>query len=353
MSSSSQKSNIAGILTVVSVIAITVLLILAFYDVFSGEMRSGKYMDPQVSSTVVEGTVYDRDNRILAMEVPVYDVYINLDGIDNTQLDMLAQTLSFYCSYTQKQILNLCNKSESLKVFIASYEDESYYQKMISEVTSYGLNSFISTVKSSNRIYPAQFHMAQLIVEVEDTYHDILNSRPSYGEQITYGADIILTTDLDIQYFSDLAVQKVYSLQNPQTVVCFIMDTSTSEVLALSTYPFYDLNSSAVVDMNNYAYLTSFVFNGKTYAPTLIKSVGENADTDSLRQLHEDSQAVKDLFYSSSEEDSSSLVTLLSGPNSSYILFIGSINPTQNTGKEALKEAVTIIEGGLVAQSKL
>lgn len=353
MSSSSQKSNTAGFLTVVSILAIAALLVLAFHDVFSGEMRSGKYMDPQVASTVVEGTIYDRNGRILAMEVPVYDLYINLDGIDNTQLDMLSQTLSFYTSYNQKQILNICNKAESLKVFIASYEDESYYQKMLTEVTSYGLNTFISTTKSSKRIYPAQFHLAQLLLEVESSYSDILNPRPSYGEQITYGSDIVLTADLDIQYFSDLAVQRVFSLQNPQLVVSFIMDTNTSEILALSTYPFYDLNSQSTVDMTDYAYLKTFEFEGKTYEALPVISTGETDNIEVFTDKHEDSALIKELFNSYADEDSSSLVLNISGPNSSYILFLGSIEPTQNTGKEALIEAVSIIEGGLVSQSKL
>lgn len=353
MSSSSQKSNTASFLTVISILAIAALLVLAFYDVFSGEMRAGKYMDPQVATTVVEGTVYDRNGRILAMEVPVYELYINLDGIDNTKLDMLAQTLSFYCSYNQKQILNLCNQSESLKVFITSYEDEAYYQKMLAEVTSYGLNSFIYTVKASKRIYPAQFHMAQLILEVENLYSDTLNPRPFYGDQITYGSDIKLTTDLDIQYFSDLAVQKVYSLQNPQLVVCFIMDTENSELLALSTYPFYDLNSQAIVDMNNYAYLKSFSFDGTEYSPVLIINAGDTGNTEELRNKHEDSNLIRELFDSHDEEDTSSLVLNLSGPNNSYLVFIGSIDPGQNTGKEPLREAFSIIEGGLVSQSKL
>ncbi len=347
MSSSSQKSNTAGFLTVVSILAIAALLVLAFHDVFSGEMRSGKYMDPQVASTVVEGTIYDRNGRILAMEVPVYDLYINLDGIDNTQLDMLSQTLSFYTSYNQKQILNICNKAESLKVFIASYEDESYYQKMLTEVTSYGLNTFISTTKSSKRIYPAQFHLAQLLLEVESSYSDILNPRPSYGEQITYGSDIVLTADLDIQYFSDLAVQRVFSLQNPQLVVSFIMDKNTSEILALSTYPFYDLNSQSTVDMTDYAYLKTFEFEGKTYEALPVISAGDFVDR------HEDSALIKELFNSHADENSSSLVLNMSGPNNSYILFLGSIEPTQNMGKEALIEAASIIEGGLVSQSKL
>ncbi|MCR5760992.1 MAG: hypothetical protein K6F82_03190 [Sphaerochaetaceae bacterium] len=353
MSSSNQKSNIAGILTVVSILAVTALLILAFYDVFSGEMRTGKYMDPQVASTVVEGTVYDRDNRILAMEVPVYDVYINMEGIDNTKLDMLSQTLSFYTSYSQKQILNLCNKSETLKVYIDSYEDESYYSKMMDEITFYGLNNYIFTVKSSKRIYPAQFHMAQLLLEVEDTYSDILNPRPSYGEQITYGSDIQLTTDLDIQYFLDLAVQKVFSLQNPKMVVSFIMDMNTSEIMAISTYPFYDLNNSAFVDMTNYAFLNSFQCNGETYTPNVIKDVDTEEEYPYFNDSHEEVETIKNLYSSFTDESSSSMVLTLTGPNNSYVLFIGSVEPTQNEGKESLQEALAIVESGLIAQSKL
>ncbi|MCR4675775.1 MAG: hypothetical protein K5634_00925 [Sphaerochaetaceae bacterium] len=332
-----------------SIVAVLALVVLAMYDVFSGEMRSGKYIDPQVAEKTVEGTIYDREGRALAIEVPVYEIYINLEKIDNTQLELLAQTIGLYTGESMASILAKCNQSESMLVYISSVEDESEYLRIMDAVSSYSLEGFVQTKKGSERIYPAQFHMAQLILEVEDVFYDVLNPRPAFDSQITYGNDISLTLDLDIQYFSDLAVQKVYSLQNPELAVCFIYDCNTSRILGLSTYPFYDINTTST-GMKNYAYLSSFTYEGKQYNASVIM---DSELSGQFNSAHQDTQFIKDLFSKYSEKHSSCIVRKVKGSSSEYILFVASLNPRINTGKEAVEEAVKIIEDGLVAQSKI
>jgi len=293
MSSVPQKGNISRVLLAVTLLAVITVLVLVAGRIFSFGVRSGKYVNPNVASHVVEGTVYDYSGRPLSMQVPLYDE----DG---------------------------------------------------------------NTV-SRTRTYPANFHAAQLIGEVEDRYRSLISPRPAFSEAVTYGSDVYLTIDFDLQYILDLAVQDVYRVQRPGFVTAFIMDAQTGEMRAASNYPYYDLNDNKLKSENR-TYVSNLSIDGQVFTPTFISRIenylGQTVSTGKDIDLKADGFTA-DLpstisMISRANRSNSSIITALPASSPKYYVFIGSWNPTESLDdNSALLNAVGVVESGMRAQNKI
>jgi len=293
MSSSQQKGNISRLLLTLGIVALVAVLLLLAKSVLNFGVKSGKYVNPNVASRVIEGTVYDRNGRPLSMPVPVLD-----------------------------------DAGEAV---------------------------------SRTRTYPANFHACQLIDEVEQYFGSTIAPRPGYDEAVTYGSDIYLTIDFDIQYVLDLAVQDLYQKQQPAYVTAFIMDCKTGEVLASSNYPYYDLNYDHEKG-KNMTYLSSIMIDGNLLMPSLISRIvdyqGKVTATASDINLKEKGFST-DLpstisLLSRANISNSSILNSMPANNPRYYIFLGSWNPQKGIeNNSALKDAVAIVESGLRSQSKL
>lgn len=293
MSSTQQKGNISRLLLTLGILALIAVLLLLAKTILNFGVKSGRYVNPNVASRVIEGTVYDRNGRSLSMPVPVLDA-----------------------------------------------EGEAV---------------------SRTRTYPANFHACQLIDEIEKAFKDVIAPRPGYDEAVTYGSDIYLTIDFDIQYVLDLAVQELYKKQNPTYVTAFIMDYNTGEILASSNYPYYDLNNEHNKGQNM-TYLSSIMIDGNLIKPSLVSKivnyqgrVTETAEDINLKEkgLSTDLPATISML-SRSNISNSSILNSMPASNPRYYVFMGSWNPqTAIENNSALKDAVAIVESGLKSQSKL
>lgn len=293
MSSTQQKGNISRLLLTLGILALITVLLLLAKTILNFGVKSGRYVNPNVASRVIEGTVYDRNGRSLSMPVPILD-------------------------------------SEGEAV-------------------------------SRTRTYPANFHACQLIDEIEKSFKDVIAPRPGYDEAVTYGSDIYLTIDFDIQYVLDLAVQELYKKQNPTYVTAFIMDYNTGEILASSNYPYYDLNNEHNKGQNM-TYLSSIMIDGILIKPSLVSKivnyqgrVTETAEDINLKEkgLSTDLPATISML-SRSNISNSSILNSMPASNPRYYVFMGSWNPqTAIENNSALKDAVAIVESGLKSQSKL
>lgn len=211
------------------------------------------------------------------------------------------------------------------------------------------------------RTYPTNFHASQLVEEVETCFAKTIAPVPGYDEAVTYGCDIYLTIDFDIQYNLDLAVQELYQAQQPDYVTAFVMDYETGEILASSNYPFDDLNEYHTVGRNR-TYLSGVMIDGRIIKPSMVKSivdyqgrvVAEASDLD-LKELGFSADLPSTIsMLSRANVSNSSILNTMPAANPKYYVFFGSWNPATGTDdNSALKDAVAIVEGGLKAQSKL
>lgn len=345
---------------VVALLVIVILVVILAELMISNGVRSGKYSNPNVATHVVRGTIYDRNGRVLALEVPSTTVLVRKNS---RNIEAIAQIVSIAADATPDEILHIIQASSEDFVSVASDLDAESVSLISSNLEKSSIpDGEVTFRKDYTRTYPATYHAAQLLYETEKVFDSILSPAPSFDELTTYGNDVHLTIDLDIQYLLDPAIQQVYEIQSPDYAVGLIIDIATGDVLAATTYPFFDLNDSSTISESQKVSraLISSIFRPNLRITEIntvldVKTHGQNSTSISYSV---DGDFTKDLPVISQmarmPDGNSSIVAVIPDEDSKYLLFIGSVNPRfYNTVPYILDSALTIIEQGLVAQNKI
>ena len=345
---------------VVALLVIVILVVILAELMISNGVRSGKYSNPNVATHVVRGTIYDRNGRVLALEVPRTTVLVRKNS---RNIEAIAQIVSIAANATPDEILHIIQASSEEYVSVASDLDAESVSLISSNLEKSSIpDGEVTFRKDYTRTYPATYHAAQLLYETEKVFDSILSPAPSFDELTTYGNDVHLSIDLDIQYLLDPAIQQVYEIQSPDYAVGLIIDIATGDVLAATTYPFFDLNDSSTISESQKVSraLISSIFRPNLRITEIntvldVKAHGQNSTSISYSV---DGDFTKDLPVISQmarmPDGNSSIVAVIPDEDSKYLLFIGSVNPRfYNTVPYILDSALTIIEQGLVAQNKI
>ncbi|MBR2281005.1 MAG: hypothetical protein IJ863_00120 [Spirochaetales bacterium] len=357
MGSSTSKGNISTALLVLTLLSIAALVVGLALLMVSDGVRAGRYVNPDVASQVVRGTIYDRNGRALAMEVPENNIYVSSSDYN----DVVAQILAVHLGSTPGEILSLISKDSSSTLVRRAVKADAI-DAINADLERNGVPADVLAVrKEYTRTYPAAFHAAQLIQETESVYNKVLSPNPAYGQSTTYGNDVYLTIDLDIQYLLDLTVQQVYEMQRPEYSVAFILDIQSGDLLASTTYPFYNLNDASGISdsMKVNKTLVSSISRPDVRVSSInpISKVVQH-DTDAIvtdlklnGDFTVDFGKVKDMV--DNPDGNSSVLAKLSDDNPKYLVFIASVNPKFYQISSVLEFAITSLEQGLQAQTKL
>jgi cell division protein FtsI (penicillin-binding protein 3) len=234
------------VLTATIALAIFVRLGIILFG--GGNQVEKTYRNPIVSAQVVRGTITDRNGNILAIETPYHSVALMLREVRD--LDTVANLLSPAIGMTKAEIIaNTVGRSSYalIKRRLTTTEHDEV-QQIIARERLRG----VVLEKRYGRTYPQQFHAAQIIgftntenvgIEgLELAYDRILSPYPLLSTRTTYGADIQLTLDMDLQFLLDSQAVEIDRLHQPDHVVGIIMDALTGDILAATTFPWYDPN---------------------------------------------------------------------------------------------------------------
>lgn len=247
------------------------------------------YDDPVVASSVVRGRISDRNGNVLASQTSTWAIHFRLSAIED--MEYAAMTISPYIGMTIDEIVERAGRYTTyalIKDGIGMGEAEA----VRAAVEDAGLADQIDVTRQQTRSYASHFHASQLIgfmnregvgsEGIEYMFDDVLSPYPELGESVTYGDDISLTIDLDIQYLVDVQVQNIAYEHDPDYIMAIVADAKSGDILAMSSYPWYDLNhynvSSADERLNRcaaYNYEPGSVF--KVF--TLAKCIDEGIDT--------------------------------------------------------------------------
>lgn len=235
-------------------LGITLALFILFavriaYIVIVEKDTAKSYDDPAVAQAVVRGDITDRNGNVMASQTSSWNLYFRLNAVDD--LDFAAMTVSPYISMTVDEIVDRA-ADYSTYALIRSNIDMTTAEELTKAVQDAGLGGCIDITRVQTRSYASLFHACQLIgfmnregvgaEGLEYRFDDILSPYPGLGEDVTYGADIALTLDMDIQYLVDVQVQNIAYENNPDYIMALVADARTGEILAMSSYPWYDLN---------------------------------------------------------------------------------------------------------------
>ena len=246
-------------------------------------VRMAEKSSPSRKGSIIpaeRGAIRDRNGELLAGSRPVMRVYVDnhriRESVKNKRApvdtmeeyaQLMAGTMDGFVSLSGEKIraLMLGKKWEWLAEKELHYEKAKALEKKL-ELAGIEHVDFKPTYK---RYYPADSHGCHMVgfsqndpdspqsegkLGVEKEFNRILAGESGFtsrdrktGEVSktypTKGKDVYLTMDLNLQIPVDEIVEHYYEAYDAESITCVLMDAKTSEVLAMSSKPNFDLNN--------------------------------------------------------------------------------------------------------------
>ncbi len=227
-------------------------------------------------SKLLRGTIYDRDNRPLAMSIRVKSLYA--DPTEIKDVDATAKVLAKSLKLDAGQISKLLNEGKAAKkrfVPILKKLDEETVQKINKTLVADNLQKAdmprfegLHYSEDQTRSYPYGTMAAQVIgfsnqddtgmAGIEQSQDDILHGAVIkklqerdrlgriYDETVferERPGDISLTIAASYQFKADQALENGVKAANAKSGMAVVLSVKTGEILAMSNYPSFDPNS--------------------------------------------------------------------------------------------------------------
>lgn len=198
--------------------------------------------------SVIRGSIFDRNGNLLATPGRVYAVTAWLPDVEN--IDTTTNLLS----------LALHEPAASIRATLESTSGFAYISRRTTENNAKAVQDYIHQGKlpgigidqEDGRFYPYKEVGAKVvgytdtankgITGIEGAFERILSPDPAEGVPITYGDDIYLTIDIDLQQEVERQSAAAFIEHNPDFLITIVMDAKSGEILASTSYPTFDPN---------------------------------------------------------------------------------------------------------------
>ncbi len=286
------RKKIFAVFTVLVVFIITAkyMAVMLFYSTDNEIFLNEK-------PVVERGPILDRNGRILAIQTRLYSVTAWIPGIINKELT--AEILSSELDLDYNSLIDDFNNRTRFM----------YVKRKISPSESERIQKYIDDGKipgvglepEYGRNYPEKKLASHLIGYtgtdnkgldgIEYTYDSILSPLPETGKKRkkikeTYGNQVFLTIDMNIQNFAYQESLEAYKKYNADAVMTIAVEADTGDILAYVSVPEIDPNNFAESTKNerinrplNIAYEPGSVF--KIFSLASVMDLG-GADRDSV-----------------------------------------------------------------------
>ena len=271
----SSKKRIRFILICVNILWIALIIKLAVIQFIQGKELQSKSLEQQNMSrkiTASRGIIYDATGKnILAKSSTVETVTVNPVNIAKENKEKVASILSNIFELDYEKVLKKVNKNSSIEN-IAKRVDKEKTDELRKWMKENDIYSGINIDEDTKRYYPYSTLASHVIGfvgsdnqgldGVEAKYDEILtgsngsiskmtdakgNIFGEDGEKYTepiVGKDLVLTIDMNIQaivekYLEEACIDNVCT--DGGNVI--VMNPKNGDILAMATYPFYDLNN--------------------------------------------------------------------------------------------------------------
>ena len=248
----------------------------------------------QTRSTVVSasrGTIYDRNGNILAISATAETVFLSPLEINETleesekaedpadkvswSKDSLAAALAQILGVNEENIRKRMDRVDSQYEVIKLRADEDVANKVREYINENNVRG-VYLVTDTKRYYPYSTLASHVIgfvgddntglygleahyeKELEGQTGLVITAKDNAGNDMLYefeqyfdaedGSDLVLTIDTTIQYYLEKAVEDiVHKYNSTEGGQGIILNAKTGAVLAMASYPNYDLNDFAAV----------------------------------------------------------------------------------------------------------
>ena len=274
----STKRTLTVFFIVMIIIFLLLIIRIGFLQFVQGsELKSKASAQQTTARTIIanRGTIFDRNGKVLAASANVDTVSVNPKNIlysDDSEVpkEVLASKFSELFDLDYNEILNKLNQ-DSTYVTIATNVQNDTIIALKSWLNECKITSGINIDSTINRYYPYKTLASNLIGftgsdtrgrwGLEYTLNDVLAGKDGKvimltdsvnseipNQEKTYieaqdGSSVYLTIDVKIQTVCEKYLEQavVDNVADGGTVIA--MNPSTGEILAMASYPNYDLNS--------------------------------------------------------------------------------------------------------------
>ncbi len=231
------------------------------------QQKAEKQWTRRSNLTAQRGKILDRNGLVLAQSGTAYRVLVNPQAISDDDRVRIAvevsDVLGLDYDYVYERVSNTKRQQAQLKRQVES--------SVVDQLTALQLGSGISFTSDNKRYYPFGSLFAQILgftgidgegqTGLEAEYNTYLagedgllvtevdrkNQPLSYGKEEylapTSGYDMTLTTDAVIQSYLEKYVEQCQETNNANLATGLVMNPQTGEILAMATYPTFDLNN--------------------------------------------------------------------------------------------------------------
>ncbi|MCK5081611.1 MAG: hypothetical protein KAR31_01770, partial [Candidatus Omnitrophica bacterium] len=285
--------------------SVKLLLIQVFNSSHLGNLAQ-KQHNYFVELEPVRGTIYDRNSRPLAFNVPVYSLFANPRSMSEEEkteaIEQLASVLGLEPDFLRERLVrdkyfvwlkrklssDLAGQIKKMKIKGIGFRRESkrYYpngslaahvigfagtDNMGLEGLELSYNKYLKGKEGKMQVLrdarQRQLQMGESFLPPRDGFH------------------LVLTIDETIQYIAERALYKAYKKHDAKAASIIVMDVETGEILALANQPTYDLDNVAQSNIENrtnraisYVYEPGSVFKIITAAAALEEDIFTEED---------------------------------------------------------------------------
>ena len=268
---------ILRIVTIIWIILCTKVGIIQFVEGAKWKEKSEKQQYVSRSITAGRGTIYDSSGEIvLAQSSTTQKVTVNPVNIPKENKENVARILSEIFEIEYEKVLKKVNKNSSIEIIAKRVEKEKT-DKLRIWMEENNLYTGINIDEDAKRFYPYSSLASHIIGFVGSDNQGLDGIEAKYNKILTgengsiskmldakgsiigdtgeayegsiQGADLVLTIDMNIQ-----AIVEKYLEEACIDNVCtdggniIMMDPKNGDILAMATYPYYDLNNPYLIN---------------------------------------------------------------------------------------------------------
>lgn len=277
------KKRILAILMILCIVVTGIVSGVLFkVSVIDSKELSAMATDQQQSSFDIKakrGTIYDRNNKVLAQSTTVWDVIISPGDIEKNEpenREFICKGISDILGVKYETLTEACKDTASRYYVVKKKVDRSTVEKINNFVLKNNLNRYsVYTVENSERSYPNGTLAASVLGFVNENeegygieaYYNsylkgtdgrVITTTDAHGNATPYdysarysakdGNSLVLTIDETLQYYLEKNLEITVSqhkLANRSTGI--IMNAKTGAIVAMATSPGFDPNDPSNV----------------------------------------------------------------------------------------------------------
>lgn len=241
------------------------------------KLKSDDNIQSKTPLKAERGIIYDRNMTPLAVNVTNWRIFISpRDVKSDAEAELIARGMSDILGVDYENVLNGAKNKTTRDRTVKKKASEEEKNKVLEYVIEKGLSHAVHTEATTTRYYPYGSLAAHLIgfmgsdsgllgieayydayLKGEDGYY--ITSKNASGESLensydayvkaTDGCSVILTIDVNLQKMLEAELKATYiDSKADNRVTGVVTDPQTGEVLAMATYPSFDLNSPYTLD---------------------------------------------------------------------------------------------------------